>query len=101
MRKFKEIIDVTHHASDFGSGTIEVEIETAAGESVSLEIEIVNHYDNLEVRGTKIVGETECDPVEVDGLAVDAIEAGDLIAEYEQEVFKAQRERASEPDDGR
>lgn len=109
MLTLKEIDDCTHHASDFGNGHIELTLTLSGDVTMTMNIHVANVNDTLETYNV-VVGDCvdeEENPVdytteEADAIADQAIALNDgaIWYEYEQAVYDAQRERASEPDDG-
>lgn len=107
MLTLKEIDDCTYHASDFGNGRIELDLILTGDITLSINVDIKNCNDRLDVGSMTIVhcaddygSAVEIEQSDAEAAATKAIEEGGLMDEYERAVFAAQRERASEPDDG-
>ena len=96
-----------HRASDFGSGTIELYFIVTGDVSLSINVDIKNVNDRLDIGSMTIVqcvdeggNAVVIEQSDAVDAATKAIEEYSLMDDYERAVFAAQRERASEPDDG-
>ena len=101
MIKFEELDHVSHSASDFGDGTISLDLLVTGG-SLHCTVHIENRNDELVVSHTTVqdcVDEEE-QPIDYDDAAVDkavtdAMEANPSIMEdYERAVYDEQKMRA-------
>ena len=106
-RKLVSIDGISHSASDFGNGSIEAYITVTGDIDVLLNIAIINHRDSLETDGATVIGCTDqyerpvdYTDAEVEAWVTAVWESAGVFGDYEKAVFAAQRERASEPDDG-
>lgn len=106
-RELVSIDGISHSASDFGNGSIEAYITVTGDIDVLLNIAIINHHDSLETDGATVADCTDQHerPVDYTDEEVGEWEAAiwgsaGVFEDYEKAVFAAQRERASEPDDG-
>lgn len=107
MKKLTSIESISCWASDFGNGNIEADIIVTGNIDATIEIAMVNRNDELESAGVKVIScrdengndiEWTADEINAWGDAV--IESAGVFNRYERAVFKAQRDRAEDPDDG-
>lgn len=108
MKRLYESTDhAAHRASDFGSGTMELDLLLTGDVTLSINVEIKNINDRLDIGSMTIVqcedeygNAVEIEQSDAEDAATKAIEEDELMDDYERAVYDAQRERAREADDG-